>query len=422
MILERERFRSNVTWNLASLVVLGAAGVCLNLIIGRYRSPETLGLFNELFAIFIILSQLCAFGVHLSVLSYVSRSSDDSGQCLDILNAALALVLAISLVVVTFVAWVGLPLIDEVFGHREAKLGAKFVLPGVVLFALNKVLLNYLNGLGKMRVFAVFHMARFGFLLAGVALCIALRGADAYLGLGLTAAEALLFGGLSTHLLCTRWRVCWGASRCWLRPHLRFGSRGMLGGLFSGMNTRVDVLMLGWLMGESSVGLYSMAALVAEGLGQIPYAVRRNIDPLFGKAWAESKLSEFGVWARNVKWKVYAGMFFVVAFSIAIYPVGLWVFIPDEAYKESIPVFVVLAIGVLIQSGYRSFFGLFFQAGYPGLQSSIVVVATLLNIVLNYVLIQGWGILGAGMATASVMVVEAVLIHCLCRVVLNLRL
>ncbi len=64
-------------WNYSSVVISGCAGLLLILIIGTHYGPTALGAFNIVFAIYIILSQVAAFGVHHSVLKHMAEFAHD---------------------------------------------------------------------------------------------------------------------------------------------------------------------------------------------------------------------------------------------------------------------------------------------------------------------------------------------------------
>ena len=65
--------KTGIIWNLFSLLFLAVAGIALNIQIGRSYDAETLGLFNIIFAVYILFSQLSTFGIHFSTLQEVSR-------------------------------------------------------------------------------------------------------------------------------------------------------------------------------------------------------------------------------------------------------------------------------------------------------------------------------------------------------------
>ena len=97
------KFSNDVLWNVGSLALLGASGVMINSIIGHYQSPESLGVFNQAFAFYIVLSQLAVGGMQFSIVKHLSHT-DDRGAMGIVVSSALAAitVTAFSVAVVFF--------------------------------------------------------------------------------------------------------------------------------------------------------------------------------------------------------------------------------------------------------------------------------------------------------------------------------
>src|SRR5215471_19871929 len=87
------KFSTDVLWNVGSLALLGASGVVINSIIGHYQSPESLGVFNQAFAFYIVLSQLAVGGMQFSIVKYVSHTDDADLMATVISSALLAIAL-----------------------------------------------------------------------------------------------------------------------------------------------------------------------------------------------------------------------------------------------------------------------------------------------------------------------------------------
>ena len=50
------KFESDVAWNVASLAILGVAGLALNVLIGEHWDESTLGVFNQALAAYTFFS------------------------------------------------------------------------------------------------------------------------------------------------------------------------------------------------------------------------------------------------------------------------------------------------------------------------------------------------------------------------------
>src|SRR5689334_5877360 len=67
--------RYGIQLNLLSFVVMGGAGLVLNLLIARFYEPVVLGAFNFILAIFTVAGQASAFGAQYSILRHVPNLS-----------------------------------------------------------------------------------------------------------------------------------------------------------------------------------------------------------------------------------------------------------------------------------------------------------------------------------------------------------
>lgn len=418
----RNRFNAEVLWNLGSVAVLGVCGIVVNFVIARWSGAAALGVFNQVYAAYIVLSQLAVGGVHLSVLKHVSHHQDDRETVGHIAFAAMLLGTMLS-TVLAIATWACGGWIGALLSSPDVAAGLALAAPGLIFFSLNKILLNVLNGLRMMRSFAVFQAFRFLFILATVIVVLALRRPAPELALSLTLSELALFFMLTAfvHFAGAPLRPV-SPKSTWIREHASFGARGFFGGLLSEMNTRVDVLMLGYFTTDAAVGVYSFAAIIAEGFAQIPLVVRRNLDPIFGRAFAERAVPRITEAARKVRRVLYPLMTLICVAAVALYPLLLRMAGAGQELSESWAVFAILMAGILVNAGYRPCMGVFLQGGRPAAYTGLILIAVLGNVALNAVLIPFMGIYGAATATAAVFVVEAGLILVLARRLLNVRL
>jgi O-antigen/teichoic acid export membrane protein len=420
--LRSRRFGRDVIWNLASLAILAASGLVINIVIARCCGADALGVFNQVFAVYIMLSQFAVGGVHLSVLKQVSYHQSDPRQAAMAATSGLALATSLASLVAmaTFLlkdacAWA--------LDSRPVAQGVALIAPGLLFFSLNKVLLSILNGLRFMRAYAVFQSLRFVLILAAIGAIIAAGWPDAWLAGSLSIAEFLLFAALSLYVAAAVVPIRIGDARHdMMREHLRFGLRGFGSGVLSEINTRVDVLMLGWFTSDARVGIYSFAAILAEGFGQIPAVVRRNVDPILGLHFADGTVRQIRSFTRRVKHGTYLAMVAICLVAVAAYPLAITWVVRDQALAASSPVFAILMIGIALSAGYRPFFGLLLQGGRPGAHTFCTALVVGLNVVLNAALIPFLGVHGAAVATMIVWVLEAVLVACCGRALFGVRL
>jgi O-antigen/teichoic acid export membrane protein len=399
-MLERRRFLLDWSANFASLGFLAISGILINSLVTKYYGAAALGVFNQVFAVYILGAQLATAGVQYSVLRYVAVVGDDRALFTTIVYAAVA-VGSVAATAIVALTWLIFALVGTRIYSGAVVDGIFLMLPGLWCFAINKILLNALNGLQFNRLFAAFTAARYALMSVATVVAVAVGVQDYQLSLILSASEGLLLVALALAFL----RLCRATGLLpageWVRNHFRFGLRSMLGGMAIELNTRVDVLVLGLFTNDTQVGIYSFAAFFVEGLLQLPQLSRRIVDPVLTKLVANSDRDELSAFLRRGRNLGAAFMLAVTVTSIALYPLVATV-LGDRAIAErSWSVFVILMIGAAVFGTYGTFGGLLSQAGLPVAQSQSNVLILITNAALNIALVPTFGINGAALATGA---------------------
>ncbi|MCB9858400.1 MAG: oligosaccharide flippase family protein [Phycisphaerales bacterium] len=419
-LFAERKFNVDVGWNVGSLAVVGLGGVAVNVVVAQAWGAGMLGVFNQVFAAYIILSQIAVGAVHLSALKYVSQTEDVETRGRVVASALLLSALLGGLT--STIAWLGSGALGRILNSPDVGVGLVLAAPGLLFFSLNKVLINVLNAMRHMRAYAVLQALRLIFMAIVIVAMAALDRPGEQLPLALSGAEALLFliSAAYVELRCVRLRPN-AIEMAWLRTHLSFGVRGFLSGMLAELNTRVDVLMLGFLLNDKVVGIYSLAAIPAEGFAQIPLMVRRNFDPIIGASLAAEERSQLETAARGIKRTTYSIMLALGLAGALLFPVFVWLFVRDRGFGDSSWVFAILVAGIVANAGYRPFLGMLLQAGRPATHTLLMCAVVLTNIAMNFALIPPLGVFGAATATAIALLVEAILIARLTRSIVGIR-
>ena len=131
--LVSQKFAIDVSWNLLSVGVMGLAGIAINILIAKYYGASTLGVFNQVYAIYIFLSQFAVAGIHFSVLKNVSQFSDISEKTEEILAGGILATAIISTVVVAITYLVS-GFLGYLLESEGVSVGVLLVLPGLFFF------------------------------------------------------------------------------------------------------------------------------------------------------------------------------------------------------------------------------------------------------------------------------------------------
>ena len=272
-----------IFWNFVSLIVLGIGGILINSLLLFFRGEEAVGIFNQAYAIYIVLSQIGVAGLHFSVLNRLSLTNQDLEGSSRITGSALLLVFVFS-TLISSVGWLIAPSLGDFLQSQEVAASIRLIMPGLVFFCLNKVLINVLNAFDEMIAYALFRTMRFVLIPLFVVVVIIFGWENPYFALSLTVTEVVLFLSLAIFILkkLLRIRLSLDEIRNY-QDHLKFSAKGFFSGVLVELNTRMDVLILGYFVGDYSVGLYSFVATLAEGFSQFGNALRWNIDPELGR-------------------------------------------------------------------------------------------------------------------------------------------
>lgn len=402
------KFSNDVLWNLGSLALLGASGVVINSIIAHYQSAASLGVFNQAFAFYIVLSQLAVGGMQFSLVKYLSHTDDPDLVATVISSAIMAIAVTAGLVAIVMF-WIA-HYIGIAFESKDVTLGIQFICPSLVLFSANKAWMNVLNGTRRMRAYAIFQALRYLLIIVSLIGLVMAGFEGPYLAWCFFVSEFLLAIGLIGYL--RKFVVAFAVrhvTRSWIIRHLSFGFRGFFGGMLSDLNTRVDIILLGYFVSDARVGIYSFAAVFAEGFGQISYVVKQNLDPIMGRLTAANKIDELRALMRKVI-RVFVPCMCALALGAALLFPVMAELLAGPRFTESWPIFAILLVGIVINAGFRPFQGVFLLTGHPGLHSLFFLAVFLANAILNVVFIRHIGVTGAAVATSLAYVVESLLI------------
>ena len=405
----REKFRTDVLWNFASLAFLGISGIGLNVLISDVYDAAALGVFNQVWTAYIFFSQVAVGGIDLSVLKGVSENRDTRERVFEIALGALAPTLLLAgAATLAFVLSRGA--LAGLLESPGVATGMAMAAPGLFFFALNKVLFGILNGLQRMRAFAILQSCRFVGLLVGFFVAQAMGLAADEIAFVLTFSEGVTFLGLAVEVgrhLAWRRGAAWMA---WSRRHLGYGIRSFLSGALLELNSRVDVLMLGIYHNDTIVGVYSFAAMLAEGVFQVLVKLQNNYNPILAQHIATRRLEELRPILRRGKRVAWILMLGVSVVAILAYPLFLLI-LDDPEFAAGRLSFAILLAGIVLAAGYMPFQQTLLMAGHPALHTLLMALAVGTNVVGNALLIPSHAGPGAATATAIAFVASCFYLH-----------
>jgi len=403
-LLISRKFKVDVGTNVASLVFLGIAGVIINVLIVRFYGAQALGVYNEVYAIYIIVSQFAAFSVHLSVQKYLSEKPKKN-VANQITTSSLLLVLVFS-TVIAFIIYFSKNLWGLWFHNGDVSRGIGLTAFGLIGFALNKTLLAVLNGHRAMKAFAFFQSLRYFLILSFLTTAIFFKWPAWILPGSLSFAEATTFIILFSYTI--RYFKITFKLHGWLKKHLIFGYHALAGNVLVDVNTRVDVIILGFFTTTTAVGIYSFAAAIAEGFYQLLMVLKNNVNPILSRMVAQKNKPDLKKFIHRGIRLTYQFFTLLALLAIILYPIGLKLLVGNQNLTQSWLVFTFLLAGLTLSAGYQPFQSLLVQVGFPKYYSLLVTIIFLTNVIFNLILVPSLGIYGSAIATSISFIISAV--------------
>ena len=388
-----------MAWNLGSLVVVGVCGIAINVLTTACFGAARLGVFNQVMAIYLIASQLAVGGFAYSTLALAARAGEDRQQVSATITAAILLLLPQVLVTLALLYFAAQP-IGVLLDSAEVAQGLHVVLFALAPFAVNKTLMYALNGMQRMPAFATAQALRFVAMLSWVGLVIWLALPPSALLWCFLAAELLLLPVLIIFLAQAGCTPVMRQLRGYLVQHFQHGRRAFFAGLLQDTNSRVDVVMLGLFASDRVVGIYSFAAMLAEGLLQVVVAVQNAYSPRLSRMFGNKDSAGITSMLRKTGFVLVPVLGAVVVVSAAIYaPVAEWLLPATDIADGWLP-YLILSLGFTICAPVIAVGNGLNQFGRADLFSLYLAVQIAMNVLLNTLLIPLWGMSGAAAATA----------------------
>lgn len=392
------KFSGDLIYNLISFGVMSVVGILLNVIITHYYGSAGLGVFNQVYALYLFLSQLAVGGVHLSVLKYIAQYEQKQDERRTIFTSGLLLTGLIAFIVVAIIFPLAKP-IGVLFKSPAIGLGVLSMLPGLFFFSLNKVFLALANARRQMKTFAIFQAVRYIFMLVSLILLIAFGASGESLPALFTWAELGLFIFLLLFFfkeLRIRFDSITGS---WYKEHWNFGLKAMGGNLMLNTFNKIDILILGLFVGDAAVGVYSFASMLVEGFNQLAVVIRNIINPVITSTYYQQGVEELQKLTKKVRrfssmTLMPLGLVAVAGFAI------LFLFLEREFVKEAWLVFAILMVGAISCQGYQPLSMILNQTGFPGRQTLLIAAIYFTAVALNLILAPLFGLYGTAFATA----------------------
>lgn len=407
---------TGLSWNYVTLGIAAAAGLATNVFLAASYGSAGLGVFAQTLTFFILAAQLAVLGIHYAVLHEAAGTVSRDAQR-RIVNVALTASLPFA-AAIALVGFLAAPLIGDFVDSAQLIESIRYACGALVLHAGAKIVSAGLNGARRMVQFAAVNFARYvAMLLSAVAI-----GA---IGLSVEKLGLVLVGSETAALLVAL--GTWGGARPAfskerLRSLLVYGFRAAPGAVTVGINSRVDIVSLGFFASDALVGVYTLAATLYEGLFYIFVVLRNQVNPHVSAAVRETRSGDLESlqatlrpWTAGLTAAALLGALFL--FDPALQLLGL-----DASFEAARGPLIVLLAGLFLASPLLPFDQTLLVSGQPAAQSWVVGISVSVNIGLNVLLVPTLGMYGAAVGTSCALVLLALGVANRAKSLLGIRL
>jgi PST family polysaccharide transporter len=395
----------NIGWLFFDKILRMGVGLIVGVWVARYLGPEQFGMFNFATAFVGMFGAIAGLGLHGVVVRDLVREPSSKEE---ILGSAAALQL-----VGGFVAY-GL-ILATIFWLRPDDALAKTIvaiLGSMMLLKASEVAVCWFES-QVLSKFTVWVQNGTFLVFASIKVLLILKGAPLVAFAWATMAEGVAVALMMLIVLGVRGprarhlRVTVARSKSLLVDSWPL----LLSGVAMMVYMKIDQIMLGQMVGDEGVGIYSAAVRISEVWYFIPGAVMATLFPTLAKLHFEGSTELSLRWVQAYKWMFWLSFFVAANISVFANTVVNTLFGTD--YSMAAPVLIVhvwAGVNVAVGSVWSKWLLLEnrLEIGFFG-----HLLGGIINVLFNIVLIPYYGTLGAAWATLLSYWISALIVYSL---------
>lgn len=386
-----QKILGNTGWLFADKILRMGMGLVVGVWVARYLGPEQFGLFNYVVAIVALFTAIASLGLNNIVVRDLVKHPEDANV---MLGTAFILQL-IGGVLATGAAVIAVSVMrpdDATVKIMVVIVGSVMVLKAsdVVRYWYESRVQSKYTVLVENAAFLVFAAAKVALILVAAPLLAFVWGVLAEAAL---VATLLLFIYSQQGNRLLAWRYSFDRAKSLLNDSWPL----ILSGMAAMLYMRIDQIMLGQMLNDKAVGIYSAAVRISEVWYFIPTIITASLFPSIIAIRKEN----LNLYYRRIEKMLRLMMVLSLSLAIPISIASDWIvtLLYGKGYSESAKILVIhIWAGIFVFSGVAA--GRWFIA--ENLQKYTffrTLAGAVVNLILNYLLIPKYGPIGAAWAT-----------------------
>jgi len=407
---EDKRFVLDSFWTLSSTIITILAGASLNIYIGNVYNAEGLGLYTVSLSIYMILSIIGPLGTHNALVKFVAQHHKNPKEINHFVSIGFIISFA-SGVFLSILIFFSSDLFGNFFSRVQGYSQAQKIIALSILFiALNKSILSFFNGLKLMKHYSLLESLRYIFIVIFTFIfSISLKSIYGAIW-AFPVSEIFLF--IIAIITCKKhFEFIITNFFKYTKQLLSFGIQVLFSGFVGQLNTKIDLLLIGYFLADTDAGIYAVSVMLARSVLLLPGAIQKITNPSITRYYYEKNQKQMEKMINILMKFVFIAFILGALLLILLYkPIINFIYPNNPEFLTSYEAFKYLMIGII-------FFGTFATVGTsiggsigrPDIAWKISVSLLFLNGVLNIALIPKLGILGAALATMISLIINFIL-------------
>jgi len=413
------KFVKDSAYTFASFIFIALSGIIVNVLIGNNYEVSSLGIFNQSVAIYMIFSILSVLGLNTSVVKYIAQYNQDKKTQKEIFTTAFILTLCFSLFITSFLLFLAY-LFPVIYFNKDVTKATIITLFSLPFLSLNKIFMALQNALRHMKAYSIVQSVRWLIILGFIFISIILNKSFYFLMYTFLFSELLIF--IYFILFYSDYFSIKAKYSSWYKKNFNFGIKSVLLGFLSEIYNKIDIFLIGFLLSNYYVGIYSFAAEIAKGLLLVGSIIQLNINPIVSNLTNNGDIATLKKYTLSISKLMYLIIIPIIFLAAFLFPLFINLFMSEKAYLESIPIFYILLPGVFILSVYYFAGAYLTMANYLNESFIILAIVLIYNTLTCILFITLFGFWGAAISTSTTYILLVLLFHYFIKKKMNIPL
>lgn len=397
-------FRELLKGSFLSIVirVLGiAVGYLFTLLVTRKFGVEAMGIFALSFTLLYVIAVIGKLGFDTALLRFVAEYSaqDKWEKVKEVYVKAVILVVPFCIFLSFLLFFISPYIAKHIFAKEELSVHFRIISFAILPMAMKFINSESLRGLKKIKEYTFFQSVSVNLvavILLGCSPFLIKEGYVPVIALAISVGIVTIWSQL-LWLKSSKLLVINSGNTITMKGLLNVSFPMLLSSSMFLIMQWTDTLMLGMFRTVSEVGIYNVVLKVAAFTSVSLFSINSIAAPKFAESYGKGDYREFEKVAQHST-KIIFWISFPILLFFYIFPT--WVLgVFGEEFKGGVYALLLLTTGQFVNAISGSVGYILLMTGKQKIHQKIMLIATIMNIMINYLLIPKYGINGAAFAS-----------------------